>query len=281
MMKKTTQLISFALVFLFSSLSFAQSNIFTNNSFDDEDFRRISKDLASSFVHTTNSGGSSLGSVFGFEVGLVFGGVESKYLKDQAEEITGEEQDQFQYLPYAGLIAGVSLPAGIGAEASVIPKVQIGDDDGEFSNYSGSLRWTVTDIIPIVGTFSPLKITAKASYNETSLYYTYDGSGTSTETADFSISNFEYGAVVGVNLVVVEPYVGVTHVKTSSKLDATTDYVSPLPGLVIEDQHFEADLEGTRIQAGVLLKLALFRFGLELSNLQGVNRYTAKLSLKF
>lgn len=270
------------LTFIFgTSGAFAANNIFTDVGFSQQDFKNVSKDLASAFSHTTNSGAASLGKVFGLELGLVAGGVESKYLKDKAEEISGEPQDQFKYLPYAGVVFGFSSAYGLGIEASIIPEIELGGGDGEFSNYSGALKWTLTDLIPLAGSFSPIKIALHTSYGETNLYYTYNGSGVSTETADFNISNFEYGLTLGLDVYFLEPYLSVGYVKTTSMLDAATDYVPPIPGLIIADQHFDAKLEGARLKAGLLLKLPFFRFGLEMSNLQSANRYTAKLSVKF
>lgn len=274
------------LVLMFTGTStFAQSdNIFTDAEFDAQDFENASKDLAAAFVHTTNSGASSLGKVFGFEVGLVFGAAESKYLKAIAKEIAddpdNEDIDNFSWVPYAGLVGAFSMPYGLGVEASVIPKIDF-EDDSYFKHLSGSVRWTITDIFPVIGSFSPLKLTAKVSYGQTDLYYKTNATSTSTETADFSISNFEYGLVAGANLVFLEPYVGVSSVKTQSELYAETDYVSPIPGVIINNREFKTDLKSARYLAGLLFKFPLFRFGLEYSNLHTVDRYTAKLAFKF
>lgn len=255
--------------------AFAGNNIFTDKNFGQDEFNLISKDLSSAFAHTTNSGGSSLGKIWGVEAGIVAGILEANNLKEIAEQVSGETQDELAYLPYAGIIAGVSLPFGIGGEMSMIPSTDLGD--GSLSNLSTSLRWSVTDFIPIVGTFSPVKIVARMSVGKTEMDYTFSTTGSSTEKADFSIKNTEFGLTAGFNMFIVEPYIGLSTVKTKSTIHASTDLA--LPG-VETDRTLTSDISGMRTIAGVLLKLPLLRIGLEYSNMQSSNRYTLKISLK-
>jgi len=272
------------ILFIIISLSFvtaanAQSDaIFTDEDFGAAEFNLASKDLSSAFLHTNNSGGSSLGSIWGVEAGLVFGAVESDNLRAAAEAASGDPQDDLKYLPYAGIIAGVALPLGIGAEVSFIPDVEIGSGDGSFGSYSGSLRWSVTDFIPFVGSFSPLKITARASYGSTDFSYETSLNGGSKETADFSIKNTEFGVTAGFNLFILEPYIGLSTVKSKLRLDAET--TNPLIPVNLREKNLRSDPSGTRAMLGLLFKFPLIRFGLEMSNYQGVNRYTGKISLK-
>ena len=50
----------------FSGRAFAQNLSFQNLS--DEDFKKVVKDLSANFMHTSVSGASPLGDVFGFEL---------------------------------------------------------------------------------------------------------------------------------------------------------------------------------------------------------------------
>lgn len=267
-----------------ASLSFvatasAQNDaIFTDANFGKAEFDLASKDLAAAFVHTTNSGGSSLGSIWGVEAGLVFGAVESNNLRAAAENASGEPQEDLKYLPYAGIIAGVAMPFGIGAELSFIPDVDIGSGEGSFGSYSGSIRWSLTDFVPLAGSFSPLKIVARASYGSTDFNYETSLNGGSKETADFNITNTEFGLTAGFNLFILEPYIGLSTVKSKTSLDAVT--TNPLIPINLREKNLRASPSGTRAIVGLLFKLPLLRFGLEMSNYQGVNRYTGKISLK-
>ncbi len=261
----------------FSLQTFGNSNIFTDEDFGKAEFKKASKDLVSAFAHTTNSGGSSLGSIWGVEVGIVAGGLDAKNIREVAEEVSGSSApDELKFLPYAGIIAGVSLPFGIGGELSLIPKTDI--DDASFSNQSIALKWSITDMIPLVGSFSPLKITTRFAYGSTDLNASFSASGNSTETVDFSIKNTEIGVTAGFNLFLIEPYIGLSSVSSDSDLNASTNNTS-IP-VQFRERNFDTSLSGTRTILGVLFKLPLLRFGLEMSNMQSTNRYTAKLSLK-
>ena len=262
---------------LFSFSTWAQDgNVFTDPDFGQEQFELASEDLSAAFLHTTNSGGSSLGKLFGLEVGLVFGALESDNLASAVEEATGEEREEFELLPYAGLIGAIALPFGIGAEVSLIPEVDI--EDGVFSSFSLSARWSLTDFIPLVGSFSPLKIVARAAYGSTDFNYEFSAIGNSTEMADFNVTNTEIGITAGFNLFVLEPYVGLSSVRSSTELNANTDNLL-LPE-TLRSRSFSNDLSGTRALAGVLFKFPLLRLGVEVSNYQGLNRFTGKLSFK-
>lgn len=255
--------------------AFAEKNVFTDKDFGQAEFELVSKDLAAAFAHTTNSGGSSLGSLWGVEVGIVVGALKSDNLQDAAQSITGDKEEDLAYLPYAGIVAGIALPFSIGAELSLVPKIDL--DDGSFSNSSIGLRWSVTDFIPIVGTFSPLKIAARASYGTTKMDYSFSTTANSTETADFEIKTKEFGLIAGLNFFLVEPYLGVSTVKSNSTLNAATDFT--FSG-IISNRTLESDPSGTRAVLGVLLKLSFSRFGLEASTLHSSTRYTFKMSLK-
>ena len=264
---------------LFSITSFAQTdgNIFTDDDFGKAEFDLISEDLSAAFVHTTNSGGSSLGSLWGVEVGLVFGAGDSDNLRKVAEDISGEEQEDLKFLPYAGIIAGVALPFGIGADVSMIPTVDL-NGEGSFGSFRGSLGWSITDMIPLVGSFSPVKITALAAHGSTDFDYETSFGLNSTEKADFNVTNTEFGLVAGFNFFILEPYLGLSTVRSKTELNASTDNAFVAPEN--RNRNFSASLSGTRTRLGVLFKLPLLRFGLEMSNYQGLNRYTGKLSFK-
>ncbi len=274
MLKK---IITLSIICTFSFTVFAEKNIFTDEEFKQNEFDLISKDLVAAFAHTINSGGSSLGKIWGLEAGIVAGILSSKNLENVAKNISGIKQDNFSYIPYAGFIAGVTLPFGIGYELNIIPTLGLDFENDSFFNTSTALRWSVTDLIPIVGTFSPLKIALKAAFGKTAVKYTFNINTDSEEKTDFKLNNTELGIVAGFNLFLIEPYLGLSHVKSKTRLHASTNI--KIPGIITE-QTLKSDLSGTRTIIGLLFKLPIFRIGLEWSNLQDSNRYTAKLSLK-
>lgn len=263
------------LVFLISVFcvgASAQNNdIFTDAGFTQQDFDDLSKDLMGAFSFTTNSGAGTLGSIWGVEAGLVLGVVPATNLKRIVKEKTGEERKELSYLPAAGIVAAVAAPFGIGAEAKFIPKIS--QSDVGFIDTGIALRWSVTDLFPLVGTFTPLKLTVKAAYDAASLDYKAD-----QETVSMKVRSLELGAWAGVNLVFVEPYLGLTSVKAKTKLTAETTRVQ-VPG-VYQNAEFKSELSGLKTTLGLLFKLPLLRIGLEYSTVKSINRYGLKLSFK-
>jgi hypothetical protein len=73
----------FSLVFLMgATTAYGQfdDTIFLED-FNQEDFNDVSKDLGAAFSFTTNSGGSSLGKLWGVELGLVLGVTEASNIE--------------------------------------------------------------------------------------------------------------------------------------------------------------------------------------------------------
>lgn len=250
--------------------AYAQSAdaIFTDLSFDQRDFNDISKDLTGAFSFTTNSSASSLGSLWGVEVGLVAGVTPADNIKRIAEEKSGDAQDELKYLPSGGLIGGVALPFGIGFEANFIPKLEFGD--ASFSNTQLAARWEITDVVPIVGTFSPLKLAIRLSHGSARFDYI-----SGEESADISLDTTEIAAMASVKLLLIEPYLNLSHVKSTADLNAE----SKNPAFPVS-RSFDSSFKGTKLTAGLLFKLAIIRFGFEYSTLNDIERYTAKFSFK-
>lgn len=264
-------LLSLVVIFgVYPAFSQIDQSIFLDSlNFDQSDFDDISKDLSGAFAFSTNSGGASLGKIWGVELGLVLGVTEGNNIQRIAEENTGEEQDDLGYLPSGGLVAGVGLPFGIGVEANIIPELEFSDIT--VSNYSLAVRWEITDMIPLVGSFSPLKLAIRASYGDANFQFQDE-----TESADFNISNTEFAAIAGFNLFVAEPYISLSHLQSSTDLNAESRNA-----LFPAEVSFDSRLKMTKFTAGVLFKLTVLRLGLEYVNFDtGVNRYTAKVSFK-
>lgn len=262
----------FSLVFLVgASTAHGQlnDNIFADqNEFTQDDFNDVSKDLGAGFSFTTNSGGSSLGSLWGVELGLVLGVTEASNIERIAKENSGDDEN-LGYIPSGGLVAGVALPFGIGFEANLIPEVEI--SDVSISNYALAARWEITDMIPLAGSFSPLKLALRASYGDSNFEYSADA-----ERANIDISNTEIAAIAGFNLFVAEPYVSFSHVRTSTDLNAESRGLAKPVEVALD-----SNITATKFTAGMLFKLTFLRLGLEYANFDtGVDRYTAKLSFK-
>lgn len=267
-----------ALAFVHSSSALAADNIFTSPDFVKEDFKTIMKDLSGAFSHTTNSGGANLGTVFGVEAGIVAGAIEADNFKGVAERLSGQVQEDLKYLPSGGIAAGIALPMGFGAELSMIPNIDF--KDGSFSNTSLAARWSVTDMFPLVGSFSPIKIALRGSYGIADLHYNFSLTANDQEQVDIKLKSTEIGAVAGFNLIFLEPYIALSSVESKGELDAIVKLSAG--GFNQSTKIAEtADHSGMKTALGILFKMPLIRIGLEYSTLNSVNRYTAKIALKF
>ena len=253
-----------------TSSAYGQFNetIFLNN-FGQKKFDDVSKDLGAALSFTTNSGGASLGELWGVELGLVLGLTDASKIERIARENSGDDSN-LGYLIYGGLIAGVALPFGIGFEANIIPELET--SNVSLSNFAIAARWEITNRIPLVGSFSPLKLALRASYGDSNFKYQ-----DSTEKANIDIKNTEIAAIAGFNLFLVEPYISLGYIKTSADLHAESKREeSDSFGVSLD-----SDLDATKFTAGILFKLTVLRLGFEYARFNtDVNRYTAKLSIK-
>lgn len=263
---------------IFSQNSFAQCNdgqAFT--CFDQEDADAVYKDLTSAFAPTAVSGASSLGKIFGVELGLVL----SASRAPNTERVVQSYGSDFEIpgIPMAGISAIFTLPYGIGVEGSFVPKVDI-SDYGSFESLNLGARWTITDVFPM-GFF---KIAIRGSYLSSKASLTQEedtgtpGIGTVSETADFAVDITEMGAVVGFNLKVVEPYIGFSNLSSDGSIQArgTSSEGAPIP-----DVDESSSISGTRMYAGVLFKLPLLRLGAEVATFEDIERASIKIAFKF
>ena len=245
--------------------------------FDQEDADKVFKDLTSAFAPTTVSGASSLGKIFGVELGLVV----SASRAPNTQEVLDSYGSDFEIpgIPMAGISGILTLPYGIGIESTIIPKIDIGDE-GSFESLNLGARWTITDMFPM----GLLKIAVRTSLIKSSATFNYEEDtggalGTVNETADFDVEVFEVGAVIGLNFKVVEPYIGASDLQARGSILATgTSNSGTLPLLAVDE---EAEAAGLRAYAGVLFKLPLLRIGAEVATFEGVERGSVKIAFKF
>src|SRR6185437_8257330 len=96
----------------FSSVSRADTPVFENLTTDD--YKNVVRDISSAWSYTSVSGASSLGRLFGFEVGLVAGGGDSPKIHDLSKQ--ADSNLDISELPSAGVYGALSIPFGLTAE---------------------------------------------------------------------------------------------------------------------------------------------------------------------
>ncbi len=252
--------------FVFCLNAHAQSIALEN--LDENDMRNLVRELSANFNHTSVSGASSLGTIFGFEVGLVGGMTKTPKIESLAHEADpGADAKQ---IPHGELIGMVTVPAGFTVEVGYIPKV--GKDDFKFSSYSLGLKWTPTDIL----LDWPVSVAGKFHLTKSSLEFANTIGGIPTNF-DYENTITAFTLLVSKNFVLVEPYFGLSFLNTKGELDVTgSTNVFASGGMSAS-----ASRSSTGWMLGAELKLLVFKMGLEYANLFDTSRYTAKLAFYF
>ena len=109
-------------------------------------------DLSANFIHTSVSGASALGRLWGFEVGLVGGQTQTPNINRLVK--TADPNSDSPHLPMAELLGVLTVPAGITAEIGLVPKV--GSSEFRFNSLSLSAKWTINEVIAL-----PLSVAVK------------------------------------------------------------------------------------------------------------------------
>ena len=237
---------------------FAADPNFVNIS--DDDMKVIAKGMGSNFTHNSMMGASKLGTVFGFQVGVVAAQTTTPKLDDLAD---------VKELYNAGIMAAVGIPFGISFEAAVMPTYK--NENAKLSSSSFALKYNINDVIPIL----PINLALRAH----------------TATSEFSFSQVVSSVnakvtnttdVSGVQLLlspmfpVVEPYIGVGTLSAKDKLKVSSGTIFDAGG-----SELSKTVTGTQVLAGVEVNLLLLKLGVEYSNAFDNSRYGFKLSFGF
>ena len=272
-----TFLIFFVTLFLVPTL-YAQVPSF--DSMSDEDLDLVVKEFASNFVHTSATPPTSLGKLFGVEAAVIVGATESPGIEQLSKQV--DPSSDVPYIPHAWLLGGVSIPYGVSVELNVLPELDLGDL--KMSHTSVGLKWSVTDQF-----FKnlPFDWAVRTYYTKSEISYQQTVSNPSfpaTSNVNVSFENTMIGGdtLIGFDLSVIEPYVGLGFVSTDGELSgvaATSTPYSLFDDLTSRSKSSKQSSE--RIIAGCQFNLALMSVGLEYTRVFSINRLSAKLGLKF
>ncbi|MCB0365020.1 MAG: hypothetical protein H6624_11880 [Bdellovibrionaceae bacterium] len=263
-------------LFLVPGISYGQDLDFDN--IDKSDLENIIGDLSANFAHTTVSGGSALGAVFGFELGVV-GGVTSTPGVDKLVKETDPNADSAA-LPHAGLLIQFSVPMGVTVEANLIPS--FGSEDFKFSNTGIGVKWTMTDSVLSL----PFNLALKGNMTKTELKFETVINNASTgnipvdSKLEFSNTTMGLAAVISKNFLIFEPYFGFGFVNSDGDLrvDGTG---SIFDTTLTTGQSAGAKNSGTHMFLGAELDLFFLKLGIEYAKIIDADRYTGKLAFSF
>ncbi len=238
-----------------------------------DDFDKISEEFSANFVHRPVSPASPLGTVFGFEVGLIAGLTDAPEIANISRRENPTEADPFDQIAHAGLYASVSVPFGLTGELILLPETELGDVS--ISHTSMGLKWTFGNLlgIPVID----MAVRGHFSSSELSYSDTIDSVATS-----ISLDNTTYGVnlLVSGNLLLVEPFAGVGIVTRDTELSASGS------AQIFDTTYTTAQsqsIDGTSAQvfAGVQANLLIAKVAAQYENVFGTSVTSVKLTFGF
>ena len=241
------KIISFVVLLFTGSFAQAQNVAFTQ--LTDAQAKQVIKEFSANFTHTSVSGASALGDVFGLEFGLVAGLTKTDEIDNLAK--TADPSAKADKIPHGGILGMVSVPFGFTFEGSLIPKV--GGDDFKFNNLGLAVKWTVNSVVEL-----PVSVAVKAHMMKSSLTFKQTVSSVQS-TIDFDDKVSGLLLLVSKDLVVVEPYVGFGLLKGDGEFSVagTTQFFQS--GATT----YSAKQNGTQFVAGLEASLLILKLGVE------------------
>jgi hypothetical protein len=242
------------------------------------DLDKIANELSANFAHSTVSGASSLGKLFGVQVGLVGGMTKTPDIDSFVKRVDATQTADKVY--NAAISAQVTVPFGITAEASYFPSM--GSDSFKFGNMGLGVKWTFSDLL----SDWPVDVAVKANVTTTTLSFKQTINNASTgnvpvdSTVEYKNTILGYGLFVSKRLPFVEPYLGICMLSSKSDL-GVAGQGSIFNQTFTSSQSASSSPSGTMLTLGADLSLLFIRLGAEYSSLLGTSRYLGKLAFSF
>lgn len=266
-----TRKIIVSLFLIFITLFKAQADSPRFSSLSQDDANKVAKEFSANFVHSSLSPASSLGAIFGFEVGVFGAMTETPELERVVKNV--DSSQEVDKIANAGVLGRVSVPYGVTFELSLLPETTFSDIT--IKNTSYAIQYT-----PDFLAFLPVHIAAKlhGSSSKLSFNQTIGSDANGKVTIDSTTVGLQF--MVSANLLIFEPYAAVGFV------DSDTDILTNAQGggsifAFSSSESFNSKNDGFHLLLGTELNLLLFNIGVEYSRVMDVSKYSAKLSLSF
>lgn len=256
------------LVSIFMTLTVNADPQFTNITSDD--FENISKEMSANFVHNSLMGASKMGTIFGFQVGLVAAQTQTPKIDEIVKRNAGAELPNLYNF---GFMGALGLPMGIAAEMVMIPTLKTSGASLEAKSLA--VKWNINDVIPIL----PVNLAVRGLYSQASF-----GFSQVVSMVNVDVSNKT--TVSGVQLLfspmipLVEPYVGIGLLNGSNELSVTGSNPIFDPGFSTSQSESKS-VSTMQTIAGVEVNLVLLKLGVEYNQSFGASRTGFKLSMGF
>lgn len=239
------------------------------DSISEDDMKTITKAMGANFTHNSMLGASKMGTIFGFQVGLVGAQTDVSDLNDIAKREGGKIESLYN----AGLMGAVGIPFGIAFEAVIVPTLKA--DDAKLASNSFAIKWNINDVIPIL----PVNLALRGFTSNASFKFSQTVSSTlQTVENETSVSGAQL--LFSPMFPLIEPYIGVGMLNAKNKLSVTGSTSIFDTAYTAATSNSET-VSGTQVLAGVDINLVLLKIGLEYSSAFDNQRYGFKLGFGF
>jgi hypothetical protein len=257
------RILSLLCVLIVGSSSYASGVGFTG--IDKAEFKDIIEDFSAVFTHTSVSPASSLGKIFGFEIGVIVGASKTESIDKLSKQV--DPTSSVEHVPHAGLLGVVTFPLGISGEINFLPKI----DNSDINLQTGSLgiKWTVTDVFPL-----PVDIALKIHSANSTIGWNQ------TAVGDVKYKQSVTGLMIQVSkkFTLFEPYVNLGSVKSEGELSAPVSIFDPA---YTTSTSSKEKVSGGMFMVGTNLNLVIFKLGAEAGKVLGNNKISLKASFYF
>lgn len=237
----------------------------------DAEFEDMSKELSANFIHHSVQGAAPLGSIWGFELGLLAGQTPVPKTNDIVKRSGGQD---FPNLYHAGLLGVLSVPFGITGEVAMTPKTSVGDL--ELEKLSLALKLSLnTELLQII----PFNLAFRA-FTSSSKFTFKQNSGGINGTIEDKNDSTGLQLLASPSLPFIEPYVGIGTISAKNAL-SMTGTGNIFSNTYTTSQSADKSVSTTQYLLGVTANLAITSLGLEYSSAFGTSTYTAKFALGF
>lgn len=244
-----------------------------------QDFDKISKELSANTTLHNVMPASSLGSIFGFEVGLVAGVATTEEIEKLVKETS--PSTEVSMIPHAGLIGALTVPFGITGEVAFVPEITA--EGAKYSSYAAAVKWALSDeLLPVI----PFSLSVRGFLAKSDFKFNQTINNASTGNVPTTVNVKYEGSVMGLQLLaspklpIVEPYLGLGYLSAEGDLSLSGsstatffDYTSA--------QSANTKPTSTQLLVGVNVQLLAIVFGAEYSNAFDTDTFTGKLSFRF
>ena len=259
-----TLYILIAILFSFSTYS---ATTFTN--ITSSDFNDISKEMSANFAHSSIQGASKMGTIFGFQVGII--GAKTSSPKTDAI-VQRNAGSSLSNMYNAGVLVAVGIPFGIAFEVVMIPELKA--SGASFKTTSFGFKYNINEVIPVM----PLNLAIRGVYTSSDFSFSQTVSSVTTSVTN---KNSITGAqiLISPKIPMIEPYAGLGFLSATNKLSATGSSI--FAPSFSSGQSMSRSVSSMQLLLGIDVNLLLVKVGAEYSNAFGTSRLAGKLAIGF